>query len=143
MELQHEAESYCCFINNCDYQSISRERLHLYEQINGELFYPMKTWPNWIKRIFWKKPLSDKQTFMLVLFLHGNGCLPTILLAWILSSQFWAAEKWKTLKKRSFQIHWILRNIPFKLPHWYYFDMHHRRILYLNGSIKLSKGQNK
>ena len=43
---------------------------------------------------FWKKPIGDKDTFQLVLFLLGNGCAPYLLKRWIMLSQLWATHQY-------------------------------------------------
>ena len=55
-------------------QEFKRERWNVFKEINGEVFYNMKHWPRLIRRLFWKKPPSDEETFKLLLFLWGNGC---------------------------------------------------------------------
>ena len=57
--------------------------------INGDAFYTLNSWPSHIKRIFWQKPITDKDTFKLFLFFTGNGGSPNIIAEWILNSQYW------------------------------------------------------
>ena len=37
--------------------------------------------------------MSDKETFKLLLFFHGNGCNPEIISRWILLAQSWASSQ--------------------------------------------------
>jgi hypothetical protein len=135
--MNFQGTSYCNFVESASYETIKNERMSLFKIIDGELFYSMKDWPKSTKQVFWKKPLSDKETFIVTLFLHGNGCPPEILMKWVLSSQFWASDKGNTLKKRNIQLQWILKNILLKQHVWYFFDMHHRRNLYFDGEEKI------
>ncbi len=88
-------------------EAICERRRDLSKLINGEVFFPMKVWPHWMKPIFWRNPRSDKNTFILVLFLLGKGCLPYIIGAWVLSSIVWK-EAWQRQKKRFDQMMWVL-----------------------------------
>ena len=51
-------------------QQISQERLLLFQLINGDIFYPIRTWPRDIEQLFWKKPTGDEDTFKLLLFFY-------------------------------------------------------------------------
>ena len=57
-------------------------------------FFPLKWWPMDMQLKFWKKPIGDKDTFQLVLFLLGNGCAPYLLKRWIMLSQLWATHQY-------------------------------------------------
>ena len=37
--------------------------------------------------------MSDKETFKLLLFFHGNECNPEIIRRWILLAQSWASSE--------------------------------------------------
>ena len=53
---------------NCSKQKISEKRRFLLKIINGDMFYSIYLWPRDIKRLFWNKPISDKDTFKLLIF---------------------------------------------------------------------------
>jgi len=72
-----------------------------------DIFYPLHVWPKWIKLLFWSKPLTGKGTFQLTLFLIGNGCLPELIVKWVLSSQYWAVDRKRAIEKRTKQVEWI------------------------------------
>ena len=110
---------------------ISNERLSLFRLINGDIFYPIRTWPTETQQLFWRKPISDTTTFQLMLFFIGNGCPPTITAKWILSSQHWAT--YNKGQKRARQIDFIFNNLNNKSHVWFYYDIHHMKWLYLNG----------
>ena len=65
-----------------------------------------------------------------MLFALGNGCPPNLTLRWILTSQTWSPEQ---TEKRARQIDFILNNEDGKRSQWFYFDLDHRTLLYLNG----------
>ena len=95
---------------NSSHEQISQKRGELFDTINGEILYAMRHWPNSMERMFWKKPLSDEETFTLCLFLYSNGCPPEIIVQWILTSNFWNTAN---IKKRRHQIRptWIFDNM--------------------------------
>ena len=70
---------------NLSHASITQQRLQLFNSFNGDAFYPLSVWPQEFKLIFWKKQISDKDTFKLFLFLIGNGCSPHLISHWILT----------------------------------------------------------
>ena len=47
--------------------------------IDGDAFFPLKSWPKEMRLIFWRKPIGDTETFKLALFLIGNGCEPRLI----------------------------------------------------------------
>ena len=112
-------------------REIIQERLELFKDINGNAFFPVKWWPSDMQLTFWKKPIGDRDTFKLVLFLLGNGCSPYLLKRWILLSQFWAEHP--TAEKRARQIDFILNNADSKAAIWFYYDLDYHKHLYLNG----------
>ena len=112
-------------------EEITQERLDLFKEINGNAFLPVKCWPSDMQLTFWKKPIGDRDTFKLVLFLLGNGCSPYLLKKWIMLSQFWAGHP--TAEKRARQIDFILNNADYKAHTWFYYDIDYRKHLYLNG----------
>ena len=110
---------------------ISHLRLDLFQLLNGDIFYPIKIWLREIQTLFWKKPTSDADTFKLLLFFIGNGCPPSMIANWILSSQHWGT--YQKASKRARQIDFIIKNLPDKGNIWFYFDLHFNDWLYLNG----------
>ena len=54
-------------------EEIVQERKELYKFINGEAFFPLRSWPKDMQLIFWKKPMGDEESFKLLLFFIGNG----------------------------------------------------------------------
>ena len=57
--------------------------------------------------------MSDKETFKLLLFFHGNGCNPEIISRWILLAQSWASSQ-ATAEKRARQIQFVNDNVDIK-----------------------------
>ena len=56
------------------------ERRQLTRLIDGDAFFPLKSWPKEMRLIFWKKKtMGDTETFKLVVFLIGNGCEPSLI----------------------------------------------------------------
>ena len=53
----------------------------IFRTLNGDAFFPLKRWPEGMRLLFWKKPITDQQTFKLLMF-----CL---ICPWILLSQAW------------------------------------------------------
>jgi hypothetical protein len=111
--------------------------MELLKKINGDAFYSISQWPRWAERIFWKKPIGDLETFKIFLFLFGNGCSPTLVFKWIMSSQFWAFDP-KVAEKRARQLHYLFVSVIDKGRDWFYYDLHHQRVLSLIGDEKLS-----
>ena len=114
-----------------------KDRHQLFEVINGDAFFPLKVWPRNIIRNFWCKPMRDKQVFSLFIFFIGNGGSPIIIAEWIISSLFGRPEK--EIKKRLCQLSWINENRRNKEHIWYYFDLMHKRQLYLSGNVKCER----
>ena len=109
---------------------VKERRIDLFHLINGDAFFPLQVWPGDTKRIFWSKPLSDLETFKLVLFALGNGCSPFLISEWILLAQTWAPDK---AEKRARQIDFIFVNMDGKPSKWFYYDLYYRKLLFLNG----------
>ena len=59
-----------------DRPSVSNSRMVLFRQFNGDVFYKQSLWPGRYRQLFFKKPLTDLDTFKLMLFLLGNGASP-------------------------------------------------------------------
>ena len=119
------------FKNTFKQENISK-RHNLFNLINGDLFYPLKLWPHKYITMFWKKPISDRETFELFLFFIGNGGSPQAIAEWILTSQAWTNENRK-IEKRSRQLDFIFNNKDGKSNDWFYFDLHHQDYRFLNG----------
>ena len=103
------------------------------QTLNGDAFFPIKLWPEEMRMAFWRKPIDDKDTFKLVLFCIGNGCSPNLISKWILLAQNWAPEKAET---RARQVDFVLNNADKKRSSWFYYDLDHRKLLYLSGLPK-------
>ena len=43
------------------------------KSINGEIFFPVKTWPEKSRKMFYTTPLSDVKTFELLICLIGES----------------------------------------------------------------------
>ena len=110
---------------------ISEKRKSLLSEINGDLFFSINQWPKKIERVFWKKPIGDQETFVLLIFLVENGCPPWLATQWILTSTFW--DKAKTARRYE-QIQWILENRVKKRNTWFYFDVHFNKYVFLDGT---------
>ena len=106
------------------------EKRELCGIINGDALFPLSSWPRDLRLAFWKKPIGDRETFKLMLFCLGNGCSPPLICRWILLSQTWAPKK---AEKRARQLDFVLNNAEAKRGTWFYFDLDHNKLLYLNG----------
>ena len=73
----------------------------LFQDINGEIFFPLKMWPSKIKKTFLDKPIGDKETFQVLLFSVGNRCPYITAAKWTLSSNIWGPEK---MVKRVYEV---------------------------------------
>lgn len=117
------------FLNNSKNLTIQK-RNQLFQTINGDAFYYLDNWPTECVQIFWKKPISDQETFRLVLFFCGNGGAPDLIGRWILTSQFWTTIDKQI--KRARQLDFICKNLIDKNNVWFYFDMYFNDWRYLN-----------
>ena len=97
------------------------KRQDLCHTINGDAFYSLNSWPFDIKLIFRQKPIMDKYTFKLFLFVTGNGGSPNIIAEWILTSQYWGNGR--KAEKRARQLHFLPSNREPKADTWFYFDI--------------------
>jgi hypothetical protein len=127
-------EEFKRFVLTCTAHEISKKRRALFQDINGDIFYPISLWPKKMERLFWRKPIRDDETFQLLLFLVGNGCPPDLSTEWILTSTYW--DKTKT-NSRFIQTRWILANAAQHSKIWFYFDMHLNKYVYLDGTDRL------
>lgn len=119
------------FFSNLNNSNIQQIRGEIYKSINGDSFFPIHTWPLDMQLLFTNLPLSDSDTFKLILFMFGNGCPPQICIQHILCSHF-NKNAMKTIK-RIHQIRWITTNLEHKLNTWYYFDIFENKMLSLSG----------
>lgn len=69
MEFNAMITRYAAFVQHASPPDITQERKYLLKLIDGDVFYPLSKWPPRTRRMFWKKPLIDADTFKLVLFL--------------------------------------------------------------------------
>ncbi|CAB4039728.1 Hypothetical predicted protein [Paramuricea clavata] len=122
------------FVITSSKRQMSERRRALFRSVDGDMFYPPSVWPNDMRSAFWKKPIGDEETFKLVLFLMGNGCPPTMIKDWIVSSTFW--DKNKTVKRWE-QVNWIIANITKHERRWFYFDLHFKKFLYMDRSERV------
>jgi len=111
-------------------KEVSQERADLFKTLNGDAFFPLRSWPKEMKMVFWQKPIGDKDTFKLTLFLLGNGCSLNLVWKWILLSQSWVPEK---AEKRARQLDFVMNNADQKRSTWFYHDIGYNKLLYLNG----------
>ena len=111
-------------------RDIHTRRHNIYKLLNGDVFFPITSWPIYIQLIFLNTPLSDPDTFELLLFFYGNGCPPHICIEYLYTSYFFKKDK---IPKRYLQIKFICENLLQKSHIWYYFDIHENKYLYLNG----------
>ena len=114
-------------LRNLSRTSIIQQRLQLFNSFNGDAFYPLSAWPQEFKLIFWKKTISDKDTFKLF---FGNGCSPHLISHWILTSHHWNTDK--QAEKCARQLDFLLSNTDNKSHIWFYLDLHCDGWLYLN-----------
>ena len=118
-------------LRNLSRASIIQQRLQLLNSFNCNAFIHFLFGHKSLRIIFWKKPISDKDTFKLFLFLIGNGCSPHLTSHWILTSQHWTTDK--KAEKCARQLDFLLNNMDNKSHIWFYFDLHCEEWLYLNG----------
>ena len=116
-------------ILNMDNNQLENKRQELTNEIDGEIFFPIRMWPTHLQEDFYKKPIPDTATFKLLLFFTCNGGPPTTLTEWILTSY---GKDHKRIKKRHTQIKHKLSQLKDKKEIWYYHDLIHNKLLYLN-----------
>ena len=102
-------------LRHLSHTSIIQQRLQLFNSFNGDAFYPLSVWLQEFKLIFWKKPISDKDTFKLFSFLVGKGCSPHghLISHQILTSQHQTRDK-NWAEKRARQLDFLLSNMDNK-----------------------------
>lgn len=132
-----EMEIFMLSFWNNDFLHMSRNqamrwRRQYLQMIDGDLLAPIQLWPKYVRRIFFQTsfPVGDSQTFILYLFMIGNGLSPFVASKWVMSS--FAVCTWqrrdRLLRKRIAQIKWIHTNIRNNMSHWRYFDLVEREI---------------
>lgn len=114
---------------------VVKKRIEMVQLLDGDLFYPMDVWPSWVESTFWHKPMSDEETFKIFLFFVGNGCPPEVITEWVMTSQWWNFCE-KARKKRAMQLNYLTNSLEKKNGIWFYFDLYHKKVLYLNGDVK-------
>ena len=67
-----EMEEYCRKLFSLTEVGYRGERLRLLKLINGDAFFALKEWTSVTKTLFFRKPLSDVNTLVLLLFLVGT-----------------------------------------------------------------------
>ena len=110
-------------------------RTEMFKLINGDVVFPLREWPLAVQLLFWKKPLTDGGGFKLMLFLIQNGLAPKLSAEWVMLSQFWTYDH-KKMEKQARHANFILGNLDAKKREWFYYDLIHRRLMYLSGDIK-------
>lgn len=135
----NNAQSMICwyerYMRGSRKEEIVEKRLEVLRLIDGDVFYKLSQWPREMERLFWRKPVCDTGVLKLLLFAVGNGCPPNLMSEWILMSRYWCVLPAKCLK-RGHQIDYILENLEKNKKKWFYFDIHHKRMAYLNGNFK-------
>ena len=126
----HFLNIYRSHYHNTSKNLIADKRRQLLHIINGDIFYPMDKWPLNLRLLFWKKSISDKDTFKLFLFFIENGGSPDIFGEWILTSQAWTTSR--SAEKRARQLDFILKNRDIKSNIWFYYDLFDEDWRYLN-----------
>ena len=110
-------------------QTRQHRRKELLTDIDGQTFFPINTWPRHLQQQFIHTPIRDTPTFQLLLFFTCNGGSPITITEWILTSYI---QNPKMIKKRQHQIRYNLRRLKDKKCEWYYHDLTHNRLLFLN-----------
>ena len=124
--------SKMCFLS---FNEVVERRMELFKVIDGDAFFSMREWPASFRRDFWRKPIGDEGSFKLMLFLIGNGLEPKLASEWVMLSQYWTQDQEK-MKKRARQVDFVVANLEAKKNVWFYFDIIHQRLVYLNGTFK-------
>jgi hypothetical protein len=110
---------------------IIERRISLLALFDGDIFHPIQLWPRELVTIFWKKPMTDMETFKFFIFIIGNGGSPDYAAEWILTSQYWSNQR--SAEKRARQLDWIYENKETKASTWFYYDLVHNDWRFLNG----------
>ena len=67
-----EMVQYVIKIKSMNTGDYINERKHILRLLNGDIFFPINSWPNNVKKVFFNKPHSDKDTMILFLFFNGT-----------------------------------------------------------------------
>ena len=127
-----EVKDIANVMHNWNKEKISKYRQLLLSDINGQKFYSMHLWPKNIIRVFWLKPMTHRQTFMLMCFLVGNGCNVRLAVYWILMAVSWAPKH--GVNSRCNSIIAFANDLPQKRHVWFYYDMRVKQMRRLDGS---------
>ena len=109
----------------------NRKKHENFKILNGNAFFPIHTWPLSLQIIMWDSPISDTNTFKLLLFWYGNAAPPELTIEFLLLSQVMDHKK---LTKRAFQIKWIINNLKKHEHRWYFWDISLNSQIFLNGN---------
>lgn len=112
-------------------QSTVSTRKNLYNLLNGNIFYHINQWPIDIQIAFNNTPISDTDTFKIILFFFGNGCPPHYIIEHLYTSYAFQKNK---IQKRFYQIKWICNHLHTYDKKWHYHDIHLNKRLFLDGS---------
>ena len=96
------------------------KRENLKHLLDGDIFYPIFTWPFSIREILEHDTITDKNTFKLILFAYGNGIFPDVLIQYLYT---FIPNTPSKIRKRTHQLQWIITNINTHQHKWYYFDL--------------------
>ena len=102
------------------------KRENLKHLLDGNIFYPIFTWPFSIREILEHDTITDKNTFKLILFAYGHRILPDVLTEYLYTLILNTLSK---IRKCTHQVQWIITNINTYQHKWYYSDMYHRPFL--------------
>ena len=78
-------------------------RKNLEHLLDGHIFYAISTRSPFIKETLEHNPITDKNTFKLILFAYGNGISPDVFMQYLYTFVLNTPSK---TKKRTTQIHW-------------------------------------
>ena len=106
---------------------VVEERREILRLMNSDAFFPLDWWPEDMKFLFWKKPIGDLDMFKLVLFL----LFPRSVYKLILLSESW--PMCQAAEKRARQVDFLLNNQDTKSHTWFYYDIDHQKLLFLDG----------
>ncbi len=115
-----------------DRSKISQYRRMLLAEINGRHFLSVYFWPHNMKKIFWSKPMTSRETFMLLCFLLGNKCHIRLALYWVCSSINWCRPC--DVDGRCKSITNFFRDFKGKQNTWFYFDLQKKVLIHMDGS---------
>ena len=76
---------FASVVKHMNYNQIKELQANLFDEVHGDVFFPLSEWYPKMKWIVFKKLMSDRATFQLCLFFMGNGCPHHPIFQWILS----------------------------------------------------------